>query len=485
MEGRVIRLPEKINIFFYLLIFLTIIFFLISLSSVLKAVKDLEKLELEHSKERLEQYFENRKEALRHQVLELGVWSEPFWQIKTGKLNKKWFKENFDDWLPVVNLNFAYIFDKKGNLFYQTHPLLFDCKEIIPEIIKRKNLSFFLKLNKDTILNIAASLINKSEDVEQEGEYVGFIFIGRIIDNERLKEVKKEVREDFEIINLDDDKERVVFLTDYQDKPVIYLKINFSEKSIYKKLGKYITPAWFLTVGCLYALIFLLVKEEKRKIKEEKEKQLVFLGKIMGFIVHELKNPLATIKNCFYLLKEIKDENKRKTYLEIMEKATENITKTIDTFLRISKGEKGEAELVDAKDLVEEIIGKMAIPPYIKIEDSLNNNTKVLANKNQLRYIFKNIIKNSVESIKENGLIKITNEEKDSKVKIIFSDNGCGIKKKDLKKIFEPFYTTKEKGMGFGLSLVKYLLELNNGKIEIFSQEGKGTDVVITLLKGE
>ncbi|MEO0118368.1 MAG: HAMP domain-containing sensor histidine kinase, partial [candidate division WOR-3 bacterium] len=313
----------------------------------------------------------------------------------------------------------------------------------------------------------------------------GFIFIGRIIDNERLKEIKKEVREDFEITNLDDDKERVIFLTDYQDKPVIYLKINSSEKSIYKKLGKYITPAWFLTIGCLYALIFLLVKEGKRKIKEEKEKQLVFLGKIMGFIVHELKNPLATIKNCFYLLKEIKDENKRKTYLEIMEKATENITKTIDTFLKISKGEKGEKESVDVKDLIDEITKDMAIPPHIKIEYSLNNKSKVLGNRNQLRYVFKNIIKNSVESIKENGLIKIINEEKDSKVRIIFSDNGCGIKKKDLKKIFEPFYTTKEKGMGFGLGLVKYLLELNNGEIEIFSQEGKGTDVVITLLKGE
>lgn len=161
----------------------------------------------------------------------------------------------------------------------------------------------------------------------------------------------------------------------------------------------------------------------------------------------------------------------------------ENIAQIIDTFLRISKGEKGEEEVVDVKDLIKETISEMSIPSYIKIEDSLNNNTKILGNRRQLKYVFKNIIKNSIESIKGEGLIKIFNEESNNKLKIIFSDNGCGIKKKELKRIFEPLYTTKEKGMGLGLSLAKYLLELNKGEIEILSEEGKGTDVVITLLK--
>ncbi|MCS7250363.1 MAG: ATP-binding protein [candidate division WOR-3 bacterium] len=484
MGGRGIKFSEKLSIFLYLLIFLTILFFIISISSILKATKDLEKIELAYSKKRLKEYFDNQKEVLRHQVLELGVWSELFWQIKNGRLNERWFKENLDNWLPVVKLDFSYIFDKEGNLFYQTHPLLFDCEKIIPEIKKRKNLSFFLKLNKDIILNVAASLINRSEDALQEGEYAGFIFIGKILDKKKLKEVKIEIKEDFEIVNFDENKEKLVFLTDYQDKPVAVLKIlPSSEERIYKKLTKYISPVWFLIIGSLYALIYLSTKEVKRKIKEEKEKQLVFLGKIIGFIVHELRNPLATIKNCFYLLKEIKDENKKKTYLEMMEKGVEQIAQTVDTFLKISKGEEGEKEMIDVKDLISEIITEINIPSYIKIENSLNN-IKVLGNKTQLKYIFKNIIKNSIESIKEKGLIKISYKEENNRLKLIFSDNGCGIKKRELKKIFEPFYTTKEKGMGFGLSLVKYLLELNKGEIKIFSQEGKGTDVLITLLKG-
>ncbi|MCX7836744.1 MAG: ATP-binding protein [candidate division WOR-3 bacterium] len=484
MGGRGIKFSEKLSIFLYLLIFLTILFFIISISSILKATKDLEKIELAYSKKRLKEYFDNQKEVLRHQVLELGVWSELFWQIKNGRLNERWFKENLDNWLPVVKLDFSYIFDKEGNLFYQTHPLLFDCENIIPEIKKRKNLSFFLKLNKDIILNVAASLINRSEDALQEGEYAGFIFIGKILDKKKLKEVKIEIKEDFEIVNFDENKEKLVFLTDYQDKPVAVLKIlPSSEERIYKKLTKYISPVWFLIIGSLYALIYLSTKEVKRKIKEEKEKQLVFLGKIIGFIVHELRNPLATIKNCFYLLKEIKDENKKKTYLEMMEKGVEQIAQTVDTFLKISKGEEGEKEMIDVKDLISEIITEINIPSYIKIENSLNN-IKVLGNKTQLKYIFKNIIKNSIESIKEKGLIKISYKEENNRLKLIFSDNGCGIKKRELKKIFEPFYTTKEKGMGFGLSLVKYLLELNKGEIKIFSQEGKGTDVLITLLKG-
>lgn len=483
-EGENLIFPEKIDIFNWALIFLTILFFLISFIGILKIIKDLEKSELVYSKNRLKEYFENKKEALRHQSLELGVWSELFWELKKGKINKEWFKKNFDDWLPLVKLDFSYIFDKEGNLFYQTHPLLFDCKKIIPEIKKRKNLSFFLKLNKDTILNVAGSLINKSEDALQEGEYAGFIFVGTILDKEKLKEVAIKIKENFELANFDEDKERLIFLTDYQDKPAVFLKIIPSSRCpIYKKLGKYFTPAWFLIIGSLYALVFLFIKEVKRKIREEKEKYLLFWGKTSGFIVHELKNPLATIKNCLFLLKEIKNESKKKDYLEMLEKAVENINQTINTFLKISAGEREEREIVDAKDLVKKVITEMNIPSHIKIEDSLNN-IKILGNSNQLRYIIKNIIKNSVESIKENGLIKISYKEENNKVKIIFSDNGCGIKKKDLKKIFDPLYTTKEKGMGLGLSLIKHLLELNNGKIEISSKEGKGTDVIITLLKG-
>jgi signal transduction histidine kinase len=97
-----------------------------------------------------------------------------------------------------------------------------------------------------------------------------------------------------------------------------------------------------------------------------------------------------------------------------------------------------------------------------------------------LKHALKNIIKNSVESIKEKGEIKIDYEVNNGRLKLVIADNGSGIDKKHLKKVFEPFYTTKEKGMGLGLFLARYLLELNNGKIELFSEEGKGTKAVIT-----
>ena len=440
-------------------------------------------MEERYSLERLEYFLENKKEDLLNQALELGVWSELFEQVKKDKKDEEWFKDNIDNWLAVVKLDFAYIFDKEGQLYHQTHPLTFDFKPILEKLKNRKNLCFFVRSADNRILNVAGSLINRSEDFNQEGEYAGFILVGKILE-EDFPLIKEATKTDF-ILSKELPKEKFISLKDYNNNPIFYLELKKAENNIYQKIGRYLKPLWFLIIFVNLLLIFLFLKEVKRKIEEEKNKQFLFFGKLMGFIIHELKNPLATINNCLYLLKGVKEEDKKKVYLEIMGKAVDNMRATIDTFLKISKGEKTEKDVILLKDLIEEIKREVIVNNNIKFNNLLDEQIKIYGDRRQLKHALKNIIKNSVESIKENGEIMVNCEVNNSGLKLVIADNGSGIKKKDLKKIFEPFYTTKEKGIGLGLFLAKYLLELNDSKIEIFSKEGKGTKAVITFLNYE
>ena len=98
-----------------------------------------------------------------------------------------------------------------------------------------------------------------------------------------------------------------------------------------------------------------------------------------------------------------------------------------------------------------------------------------------MREVFNNIIINSYQSFTEKkGKIEIIiNADKKNIISIFFKDNGCGIEKEDLEKVFEPFFTRKSKGTGLGLSICKELIHLNNGTINIISNIDKGTEVII------
>ena len=314
---------DKIKICIFGLIFLFIFFSHYNFLILKKAIRDTEKMEEKYSLERLEYFLESKKENLLNQVLELGVWSELFEQVKRDKKDEEWFRDNIDNWIKVVKLDFAYIFDKDGQLYHQTQPLTFDFQPILDKLKNKKNLCFFVRSSDNKILNVAGSLINRSEDFNQEGEYAGFILVGRILEKS-FPLIKEATKTDF-ILSKELPKENFISLKDYNNNPIFYLELKKAKNNIYQRTGRYLKPLWFLIIFINFLLIFLFFKEVKRKIAEEKNRQFLFFGKLMGFIIHELKNPLATISNCLYLLKAIKEEDKRNVYLEIMGKAVDSM----------------------------------------------------------------------------------------------------------------------------------------------------------------
>jgi signal transduction histidine kinase len=235
------------------------------------------------------------------------------------------------------------------------------------------------------------------------------------------------------------------------------------------------------------------LEERDRKLLENNAKlvhaeKLAAIGAISSKITHEIRNPLNAIGLNVELLK---DELLKKN-LDIGKNIINTISNEIDRLAKISeeylsytrirnvKLEKENPENI-LKELIN-LISEEAKIKNIKINyNAVNHNLELLLDSNKLKQAFLNILKNSLEAIGNNGAIEINTKLYNNNFEIEFKDSGCGIPENKEREIFNPFFSTKEKGTGLGLALTKQIITEHNGKIYCESTQGKGTKMVVIL----
>lgn len=225
-------------------------------------------------------------------------------------------------------------------------------------------------------------------------------------------------------------------------------------------------------------------------LEKQMEEKLQYTGKLSivsqlsASIAHEIRNPLTSIKGFVQLMKEANDQNS--FYLDIMETELNRINEIVSEFMSLAKPQAIKFQVLDLREII-----KQTLPLFESIAN-LNNITiatnispellTMNGNEHQIKQVFINIIKNSIEAMPSNGHLEITaNRIKDGKLSVTFSDNGPGIPEERLAKIGEPFYTTKEKGSGLGLMICYKIIHSHEGDIHISSTVGMGTTVEIVL----
>lgn len=214
-------------------------------------------------------------------------------------------------------------------------------------------------------------------------------------------------------------------------------------------------------------------------------------NEFLGNVSHELRTPIFAIQLSLETLIDgaVNDENVSMDFLNRALKQTERLRELVDDLINISKLEAGmkiSKRYFEInrfiKDVVTELSGlseKRNV--VIKIESGVSDKTMAFGDEERLKQVFVNLIDNATKYAAENGeiIIGIRNTEKD--VIISVKDNGVGIPKEDLPRIFERFYRVDKTrsrdmgGSGLGLSIVKHILELHNSTIRVESEEGKGT----------
>ena len=224
-----------------------------------------------------------------------------------------------------------------------------------------------------------------------------------------------------------------------------------------------------------------LKETQDRLVRTEK---LAVVGQLTASIGHELRNPLSRIKTAAALIKnEIKDSNKETDeLLKIVDNEVMISTKIINDLLDFSRERKSDIKPCDINTIISETLTRLRFPEHISVVQELDDTVPLLQlDDGQMQQIIINLILNSIQAIENTGKVYIKTKLNQEFVDIVVKDTGCGIPQQNLDKMFEPLYTTKPKGIGLGMSIVKMLLEKNGGKIFVQSRENIGTTVTLKL----
>jgi len=215
-----------------------------------------------------------------------------------------------------------------------------------------------------------------------------------------------------------------------------------------------------------------------------KAERLAAIGELAAMIGHDLRNPLTGITGAAYYLKmklSKKMDVKTSEMLEIIEKDIEYSNKIINDLLEYSREIKLELMGTTPKSLVGEALSLVTIPENIRVTNFTKTKPPMKADIDKMKRTFANIIKNAFDAMPIGGTLTIKSRRINNNVQITFSDTGIGMSKQVLEKLWRPLFTTKAKGMGFGLPICKRVVEAHGGKISVESTVGKGTTFTITV----
>jgi PAS domain S-box-containing protein len=223
---------------------------------------------------------------------------------------------------------------------------------------------------------------------------------------------------------------------------------------------------------------------EETQIRLVKTERLAAIGELAGMIGHDLRNPLTGIKNATYLLKKKGSklpETEIKAMLEIIEKGIDHSDKIINDLLDYAREMQLELQIHPLQWLLTEALTMIKVPENVKIINKIPDTLSIKIDQDKIERVFINLVKNAMDAMPNGGTITLNCEQKNGNVEISFVDTGSGIPEELLPKIFSPLFTTKAKGMGFGLAICKRIIEAHRGKITVESNSGKGTTFTITL----
>lgn len=223
---------------------------------------------------------------------------------------------------------------------------------------------------------------------------------------------------------------------------------------------------------------------ERKKTEEilQYSEKLSVAGQLAAGIAHEIRNPLTAIKGFLQMMQNGFGENGE--YYAILSSELQRIEVILDELLVLAKPQAHLFERRDLKPIVRHVVtllGAQAIMKNIEIIPDFDpTEITIQCDENQLKQAFINFVKNAIEAMDHGGVIRVKVTAKKDRVIVRVTDQGRGIPEDRLKKIGEPFYTTKEKGTGLGMMMSYRIIENHRGQIHIESTVDEGTTVEVS-----
>jgi PAS domain S-box-containing protein len=265
-----------------------------------------------------------------------------------------------------------------------------------------------------------------------------------------------------------------------------------------EKTGKVIDVSYFpyfSPEGDSLGSIFIgknITEKKENEMRLIINERLAALGQMASGIAHEINNPLATISACAEgLIKRMEKGRVNvslfENYLNIIKEEVgrgKDITANMLSFVRKTAGGKKDINITEALDKTLALIGFQGRLREVEILKNYQEEMPMIqGNEGELRQVFISILYNALDAMENKGRLTLEANRNGDKAFVKISDTGPGIPSGLINRIFEPFFTTKSErgGTGLGLSIANKIVQENNGRIEVASEEGKGTAFIITL----
>lgn len=246
------------------------------------------------------------------------------------------------------------------------------------------------------------------------------------------------------------------------------------------------------------ALLLLVRKAEHTLAKRAQEQRLLedqlnqaerlaVLGEMVAGVSHEIKNPLGIIRSTAELLAEKSERNEVDAKLSnVIIEESGRLNDVVTSFLDFARPQVPHLQDCDLNEVIARNVTflepELEKKKVIVRNGNLGDRRRIIeADPGLLHRAFLNIFMNAVQAMEDGGKITINIAEEKENYRVEIQDTGVGIREENLKKIFSPFFTTREEGSGLGLSIVKNIIEGHKGKIWIESEAGVGTKVFVTL----
>jgi signal transduction histidine kinase len=264
---------------------------------------------------------------------------------------------------------------------------------------------------------------------------------------------------------------------------------DLSQEMLGVKHGKFVKGDKIYQLEERFKVLTTDLQESRKELQKTYEKlirseKLSAIGQLAGSVGHDLRNPLGVIKNSVYFLNmKLGDaDEKVKKHLALLEDQVLRSDTIISDLLDFSIARAPNLVEVDLNSIIKGALSSIEAPEAVTVETFLDPGIPtILVDHDQIRRAFQNLVSNAYQAMPEGGLLEIRTSVVEDYVEIVFSDTGEGIPQENLERIFEPLVTTRIKGIGLGLTIVKNVFESHHGRIELKSEVGKGTTFTVKL----